>query len=120
MNGLARISRRSGRQLVELPDGIEVSGDTMQVRVVGRTIVLEPMPEAGVIAPGSYTLETLPPLGDGARKILASVDAAVARAGDVEAGTKKMHAASGITLDDEGLTGLGLSDEGLPGLDPGD
>jgi uncharacterized protein (DUF433 family) len=69
------------------------------------------------LPPGYYTLETLPPLSEGAKAILASIDA-VAPLVDVRATPERGGAAPGITLEDEGLEGIRLSDEGLPGLDP--
>ena len=71
------------------------------------------------IAPGSYTLETLPPLSDGARAILASVDAAVSSSAPGRKGAApRLGDPPGITLEDEGAPGISLSDEGLPGFDP--
>jgi uncharacterized protein (DUF433 family) len=69
------------------------------------------------IPPGSYTLETLPPLSDGARAIIASIDA-VAPFVDLSEGAKSRGEAPGIDLEDEGLEGLDVADEGLPGIDP--
>lgn len=79
MNERAQPIRQDGRNMVLLPDGIELGSKPLQVRVVGRTILLEPVPEDGGLAPGFYTKATLPPLSEGARAILASVDAAVSR-----------------------------------------
>jgi hypothetical protein len=69
------------------------------------------------IPPGYYTPETLPPLGEGAKAILASIDA-VAPLVDVR-GDPKSGTVPGITLEDEGMEGIRLSDDGLPGIDPG-
>ena len=69
------------------------------------------------IPPGYYTPETLPPLGEGAKAILASIDA-VAPLVDVH-GDPKSGTIPGITLEDEGMEGVRLSDDGLPGIDPG-
>ena len=119
MNDRVRIIRDGREHDVPLPDGIDFDLERMQARVVGHTIVLEPMPEGGGVAPGSYSSETLPPLSDKARAILASVDAAVAK---IEAGDGAKAAGlrgAGVTLDDDGVPGFELSDEALPGLDPG-
>lgn len=67
------------------------------------------------IPPGYYTPETLPPLSEGARKILASVDA-VAPLVDLRSNRRSAAARPGITLEDEGMEGIRLSDEGLPGF----
>jgi hypothetical protein len=69
------------------------------------------------IPPGYYTSETLPPLSEGARKILASVDA-VAPLVDVPADPRSKGVSCGITLADDGMEGIRLSDEGQPGMDP--
>jgi hypothetical protein len=73
------------------------------------------------IPPGYYTPETLPPLSEGARKILASVAVGVARLRTKRAAKSAEDGpgAAGITLEDEGQPGIGLSDDGLPGIDPG-
>ena len=67
------------------------------------------------IAPGYYTPETLPPLSEGARKILAWVDAGVARlrtegraGGPVR--IEMEPAEEGIRLSDEGLPGFSIED----------
>ena len=122
MNDLAKVTREGGVQLIALPEGYDVSGDALRVRRVGRTLVLEPI-ERGAdsterVPPGSYTPATLPPLSEGARKILASLDA-VAPLADVRGGQKSAQLAGGIGIEDEGI-GVDVSDEGLPGLDPGD
>ena len=116
MNEHATVTRRGGRQLVELPDGIDLAADRVQVRIVGDTIVLGPIGEWAV-APGSYTPDTLPPLSEGAKAILASSDA-VAPLVDMRSARNGRREAPGITLEDEGITGVRLSDEGLPGIDP--
>jgi uncharacterized protein (DUF433 family) len=69
------------------------------------------------IPPGRYTLETLPPPSEGARAVIASIDA-VAPFVDLPEGAKSNGEAQGITLEDEGLEGIELEDEGLPGIDP--
>lgn len=73
------------------------------------------------IPPGYYTPETLPPLSEEARKILASVAVGVARLRAEGAARPAEGAAGtpGIRLADEGQPGIALSDEGLPGIDPG-
>ena len=70
------------------------------------------------IHPGYYTPETLPPLSEGAKAILASINA-VAPLVDFRNATRSAARSPGITLKDEGLRGISLSDEGLPGIDPG-
>jgi uncharacterized protein (DUF433 family) len=88
-------------------------------KAVGRSASGAEVPAAR-IAPGSYTLETLPPLSDGARAILASADAAVsASAPPRKAAVRRSESPLGIRLEDEGVPGIPLSDEGLPALDPG-
>jgi hypothetical protein len=67
------------------------------------------------IPPGYYTPETLPPLSEGDRKVLASVDA-VAPLVDVRSSANSVSATPGITLEDEGMEGIRLSDEPLPGF----
>ncbi|HYJ30743.1 MAG TPA: hypothetical protein VEW25_10435, partial [Allosphingosinicella sp.] len=106
MNQLAKVSRTAGRQVVELPEGFEIAGESLRVRREGRNLVLEPMPEADAIAPGFYTKDTLPPLSEKARAILASVDAAVARLDVAKAegdfnGIEIEDAAVAIELTDE-------------------
>lgn len=65
------------------------------------------------IPPGYYTPETLPPLSEGARRILASVEAGVARV-RAERGTEGPvrieigPATGGIRLSDEGLPGVSM------------
>ncbi|HEX8241076.1 MAG TPA: DUF433 domain-containing protein [Allosphingosinicella sp.] len=72
------------------------------------------------IPSGSYTLETLPPLSEGAKAILASVDAATSSsAARRKAAGRHPNGPPGITLEDEGTPGISLADEGLPGVDPG-
>lgn len=72
------------------------------------------------IPPGTYRLETLPPLSAGARAILASVDAVVSSSAPLrKAAAGHSDRPPGITLEDEGDPGISLSDEGLPGFDPG-
>ena len=121
MNDLpnANAVREDGRNLVELPDGIDLDLGPLRVRQLGRGIVLEPLDAPHGTPPGTYTFETLPPLSEGARAIIASIDA-VAPLVDVPEGAGSHEEAPGITLEDEGLEGVDLSDEGLPGLDPDD
>lgn len=121
MNDLpnANAIREDGRNLVELPDGIDLDLGPLRVRQLGRGIVLEPLDAPQGIPPGTYTFETLPPLSQGAKAIIASIDA-VAPFVDIAEGAKSHEEAPGITLEDEGLEGVDLSDEGLPGLDPDD
>lgn len=116
MNDLANVTR-NGRSLSELIESSELDPEQWRVRQVGRTIVLEPIGEPAGIPPGYYTPETLPPLSEGARAILASIDA-VAPLVDVRTERKGARGAPGITLEDEGIEGVRLSDEGLPGIDP--
>jgi hypothetical protein len=69
------------------------------------------------IPPGSYTPETLPPISDGARKILASLDSVAPFVAEHGAG-KDVAGDPAIELEDDGV-GIDLADEGLPGIDPG-
>jgi len=114
---IAKLRRRGPRLVVTLPAGFELEGRAGVYRTNGREIVLEPDGGAQAIPPGTYTPDTLPPLSEGARAILASIDA-VAPFVDVPAAAKAGDEARGIALEDEGLEGIDLSDEGLPGLDP--
>lgn len=68
------------------------------------------------IPPGSYTLETLPPLSEGARAILASIDS-VAPLVDVRSDMESVRHAPRIEIEDPGVA-IELSDEPLPGFDP--
>jgi hypothetical protein len=120
VNDLAKITPNRRGVVVSLSEALDGDGDNLRVRREGRSIVLEPVDGAGEdrrIPPGTYTLETLPPLSDGAKAIIASIDA-VAPFVDVPEGAKSVEEAPGLTLEDEGLEGIDLSDEGLPGLDP--
>jgi hypothetical protein len=117
VNDLANSARKEGRSLSELLESSELDPEQWRVRQVGRTIVLEPIGEPTGIPPGYYTPETLPPLSETAKAILASIDA-VAPLVDVRSATKGRREAPGITLEDEGVEGVRLSDEGLPGIDP--
>ncbi len=123
MNDRVKIIRDGREHDVPLRGRVDFDLDGLQARVVGRTLVLEPIAESGGIAPGTYTKETLPPLSEKARKILESVDAAAARfaaAGEAPARSAAGPAgAIGIALEDEGEPGISLSDEGLSGIDPG-
>lgn len=112
MNDRVKIIRDGREHDVPLSGDIDFELDGMQARVVGRTIVVEPMPEAGGIAPGSYTSETLPPLSDGAKAILASVDAAVeARK------AAPLHRRERLVVEDPAPS-FTLDDDALPGFDP--
>lgn len=120
MNDRVKIIRDGREHDVPLPDGIDFDLDRMQARIVGRTIVLEPRPEADAIAPGFYTKDTLPPLSEGALKILASIDA-VAPLKDVRSSFKSAEAGEEddlIDLDDDGIEAVVPTDEPLPGIDP--
>jgi uncharacterized protein (DUF433 family) len=68
------------------------------------------------IRPGYYTPETLPPLSEGAKAILASIDA-VAPLVDVRTEAKGAQAAARIEIEDPDIA-IELSDEPLPGFDP--
>jgi hypothetical protein len=119
VNDFAKVTADGRTVVVDLSEALDAS---LELRVVreGRRIVLEPV-AAGEddrrIPPGSYTLETLPPLSEGARAIIASVDS-VAPFVDVPEEAKSLGEEPGFTLEDEGLDSLDLSDRGLPGLDP--
>lgn len=117
MNDLANSVPTDGRSLSELLESSALDPGQWRVRQVGGAIVLEPIGEAGAVPPGSYTLETLPPLSEGAKAILASIDK-VAPLVDVRSTTKSGGPPPGVALEDEGLEGLRLSDEGLRGFDP--
>lgn len=111
--------RKDGRKLVELPDEIDLASGPLRVRQVGRVVMIEPAAAPEALVPGSYTRETLPPLSEGARAILASVDAAVTRM-PPPTGRKSGRTLPGgrVSLEDEGSPGISLDDEGLPGIDP--
>ena len=113
MNDRVKIIRDGREHEFPLPGGIDFALEGMQARIVGHTIVLEAMPDADAIAPGSYTKDTLPPLSEKARAILASVDAAVAR---LDA-AKAEGDLNGIEIEDAGVM-IELTDEPLPGIDP--
>jgi uncharacterized protein (DUF433 family) len=66
------------------------------------------------IPPGYYTPETLPPLSEGAKAILASIDA-VAPLVDVR--SEGVREAPRIVIEDPGVA-IEPSDEPLPGFDP--
>jgi hypothetical protein len=122
VNDLAKITDNRRRVVIDLSEALLGEGDSLRVRREGRVIVLEPVEpgdEVHRIAPGTYTRDSLPPLSEGAKAIIASIDA-VAPFVDVSAAAKSGEEGSGITLEDEGLEGIDLSDEGLPGLDPDD
>jgi hypothetical protein len=119
VNDLAKITSDRRGVVVSLSEALDGDSDNLRVRREGRTIVLEPVDGAGDdcrIPPGTYTLETLPPLSEGAKAIIASIDA-VAPFVDAPEDAKSEEAV-GFTLEDEGLEGFDLSDEGLPGVDP--
>jgi hypothetical protein len=117
VNELTNAIPKDGRSLSELLESSEFDPEQWRVRQIAGTIVLEPIAGQTRIPPGSYTKETLPPLSEGAKKILASIDA-VAPLVDVRTEAKSAVDAPGIDLEDEGLEGIDLEDEGLPGIDP--
>lgn len=120
MNDLAKVTADRLTVVVELAEALDPSQLELRVVREGRRIVLEPVAggdDDHRIPPGSYTRETLPPLSEGARAIIASVDS-VAPFVDVPEGAKSVAEEAGFTLEDEGVDSLDLSDEGLPGLDP--
>jgi hypothetical protein len=123
VNDIAKVSRNGRTQQISLPEAFQIEGDSVRVRREGRSIVLDPI-LAGTqgevrVPPGTYTPETLPPLSDGAKAILASVEAAASRpASPGKAAARLGGGPPGITLEDEGAAGISLSDEGLPGFDP--
>jgi antitoxin VapB len=43
VNDIAKVTRRRGRPLVALPEGLDVEGDELRVRREGRNLVLEPV-----------------------------------------------------------------------------
>ena len=43
VNEIARVTRRRGRPVVALPEGVDVEGDELRVRREGRNLVLEPV-----------------------------------------------------------------------------
>jgi hypothetical protein len=121
VNELTNSIPKDGRSLSDLLESSEFDPEQWRVRRTGGAIVLERIGEPAGIPPGYYTKETLPPLSDGARAILASVDAAVAKMAarkGAESGASRHRGP--VTLDDDGAPGLTLSDDGLPGIDPGD
>lgn len=67
------------------------------------------------VPPGSYTLETLPPLSAGAAAILAAVDA-VAPAASAAASASVKSRRRPARLEDEPQGAIALSDKPLPGL----
>lgn len=114
MNQIGKLGWSGGNQVVTLPKGMALAAGAVAVRRVGRTLVLEPLddtvqPEQR-IPPGHYTAETLPPLSDGARKILEAVDAAAARAASAKA------AVSAISVDAAPYAPVKVADDPLPGL----
>jgi hypothetical protein len=117
VNELTNRIPKDGSSLSELLASDEFDPRQWRVREIAGRLVLERIGEAAGIPPGFYTPETLPPLSEKARKILASVDA-VAPFVAVGVSEKAADSAQGITLEDDGLPGIDLSDEGLPGIDP--
>lgn len=125
MNELAKVHRSGGRQIVTLPLGFEIGGSEVQVHFEGRRLVLEPLEDGSeprLLAPGSYTADTLPPLSEGARKILASVDAAVARDAKSRGGGAGLLAESlarggGLDIEDAAVA-IAPDDAPLVGIDP--
>lgn len=122
MNDLAKATADGRTVVVDLSEAVDASQLDLRVVREGRRIVLERVAggdDDRRIPPGSYTLETLPPLSEGAKAIIASVDS-VAPFVDVPAEAKSLEEESGFTLEDEGMDGLDLSDHGLRGLGPDD
>ena len=117
MNDLAKITPDRRGVVVSLSEALDGDGDNLRVRREGRSIVLEPVEAPQGVPPGTYTLDTLPPLSDGAKAIIASIDS-VAPFVDVPEEAKLSEEPAGFTLEDEGLEGFDLSDEGLPAHDP--
>lgn len=120
MNDLAKVTADRRTVVVDLAEALDPSQLDLRVVRDGRRIVLEPVvrgDDAGRIPAGTYTLESLPPLSEGAKAIIASIDS-VAPFVDVPAEAKSLEEEPGFTLEDEGLDRLDLSDQGLPGLDP--
>jgi hypothetical protein len=120
VNDLAKVTADGRTVVVDLSEALDPSQLDLRVVRDGLRIVLEPVAsgdEALRIPPGSYTPETLPPLSEGAKAIIASIDA-VAPFVDVPEEARSLDGDPGFTLDDEGLDSLDLSDQGLPGLDP--
>ncbi|HEY0111604.1 MAG TPA: hypothetical protein VGB59_00475 [Allosphingosinicella sp.] len=117
MNDLATVTRKGLQQFIALPEGVEVEGRELRVHWQGRNLVLEPVAAEERIAPGTYTPGTLPPLSEGARKILATVDAGAPLV-DVRSTDKSAAGpARGFVIEADGI-GIDLSDEGLRGFDP--
>jgi hypothetical protein len=120
VNDLAKVTADRRTVVVDLAEALDPSQLDLRVVRDGRRIVLEPVArgdDADRIPPGTYTLETLPPLSEGAKAIIASIDS-VAPFVDVPAEAKSLEEEPSFTLEDEGLDRLDLSDQGLPGLDP--
>jgi hypothetical protein len=113
VNDLTSSIPKDGRSLAELLQSSEFDPEQWQVRRTGATIVLERIGEPAGIPPGFYTKATLPPLSEGARAILASVDAAVAR---LDA-AKVRGGGDALEIEDAEVA-LELTDEPLPGIDP--
>jgi len=120
VNELTNLIPKDGRSLSDLLATNELDPGEWRVRRAGGTIVLEWIGEPEGIPPGSYTKDTLPPLSEGARKILATIDA-VAPLKDARSQSKIAGALAEeddlIEIDDAGVA-IELSDEPLPGIDP--
>jgi hypothetical protein len=119
VNDFAKVTADRRTVVVDLSEALDPSQLDLRVVRDGLRIVLEPVAAgdgARPIPPGSYTPETLPPLSEGAKAIIASIDS-VAPFVDVPEGAESLEEEP-FTLEDEGLDSLDLSDEGLPGLDP--
>jgi hypothetical protein len=119
VNDQVKIIGNGREHVLDLPEGIDLEG--MQARIVGHTILVEPIGASPQrIPPGSYTRETLPPLSEGARKILASIDA-VAPLVDVRSPPKaagELDEEGLIEIEDDGIEAVVPTDEPLPGIDP--
>ncbi|HEX8642374.1 MAG TPA: hypothetical protein VF702_00500 [Allosphingosinicella sp.] len=113
MNDLTNSVPKDGRSLSELLETSEFNPSEWRVRRTDGALVLERIGGAGGIAPGYYTPETLPPLSEKARKILASVDAAVAKSG----AAKSAAGAGGLEIEDAAVA-IAPTDEPLFGIDP--
>lgn len=112
MNELTNSIPKDGRSLSDLLESSEFDPAQWRVRRTAGTIVLERIGEPAGIPPGSYTPETLPPLSDGARAILASVAAAVAAR---EAAP--LHRREPLVVEDPAPS-FTIDDDALPGFDP--
>jgi hypothetical protein len=114
VNDHANVTPDRRRVVVDLSEALDPSQLDLRVVRQGRKIVLEPADAPREIAAGYYSSETLPPLSAGAKAILASVDAAVARLR-----ASKSAEDEALEIEDPAVA-IGLADEPLPGIDPGD